>query len=134
MRTPLIKHEQVIKTARLLNMLYKPSEIAEELGVTTDTVLRSYIPAGLPCTKDDTRHLWIHGLTCAAWVRDMARQRRANRPKMPPGFGWCMKCNKAVEMPAALVTVRPATRHFEIMQAPCPHCNSTVNRARGVAK
>jgi len=48
MRQPLLKHCHIIKLGRLLNMLYKPSEIAEEIGVAQDTVYRSYLPAGAP--------------------------------------------------------------------------------------
>jgi len=42
MRIPQLKHQHIIKLSRLLNMLYKPSEIAEEIGVSVDTVYRSY--------------------------------------------------------------------------------------------
>lgn len=47
MRQPTLKHTQIVRLARFLDMMYRPSEVAEEIGVTQDTVYRSYLPAGL---------------------------------------------------------------------------------------
>ena len=41
MRQPVLKHTHIIKLGRLLDMMYKPAEIADEIGVTPDTVYRS---------------------------------------------------------------------------------------------
>ena len=38
MRQPLLKHVQIIRLERLLDMLYRPAEIAEELGVSKASV------------------------------------------------------------------------------------------------
>ena len=31
-RKPLLKHTHIVKLGRLLNMMYRPTELAEELG------------------------------------------------------------------------------------------------------
>ena len=127
-REPLLKHCHIIKLSRLLNMLYRPSEIAEELGVNVDTVYRGYLPAGLPHTRDDEGNIWIHGLTFADWARQTIAQKKAKRVGLPDGHGWCMVCNRPVEMIAPRVKV---TNHYlELLQSTCPHCGRTVNRAR----
>ena len=41
MRTPLLRHTQIIRLERILNMLYKPAELAEEIAVNPDTIYRS---------------------------------------------------------------------------------------------
>jgi len=37
MRQPQLKHTHIIKLDRLLDMLYRPAEIAEKTGVNPDT-------------------------------------------------------------------------------------------------
>ena len=52
MRRSVLKHTHIIKLGRLLDMIYKPSEVAEEISVTTSTIYGSYLPAGLPYIRD----------------------------------------------------------------------------------
>lgn len=128
MRTPLLKHTHIVKLTRILNMLYRPSEIAAEIGTTSDTIYRSYLPAGLPHTRDDAGDIWIHGPAFVAWARETVSKRASEREGLPDGHGWCMKCNRAVRLDNP--TARPVSRYLELLQASCPRCGSTVNRAR----
>lgn len=127
-RQPLLKHTHIVKLGRLLNMLYKPSEIAEEIGVTTDTICRSYLPAGLPHTRDDKGHVWIHGPAFIAWAKETVSKKKTKRAGLPDDHAWCLKCNK----PARLVDpiIKPVNRYLELLQARCPSCARTINRAR----
>jgi uncharacterized protein with PIN domain len=129
-RKPLITHSHVVKLGRILNMLYRPGEIGEEIGVTADTVCRSYIPAGLPHTRGENGTIWIHGPEFVKWARDMARKRK--RAGMQDGFAWCLKCNKAVQL--IKPQLRTINRYLEVQFAPCPICNRTVNRIRARAQ
>jgi hypothetical protein len=128
MRQPILKHCHIVRLGRLLDMLYKPSEIAEEIGVIPDTIYRSYLPAGLPHTRDDDGTIWIHGPAFAAWARETISQKRAKRAGLPDGHAWCLKCNQAV--PLINPTVKPSNHYLELLQAACPNCGRTVNRAR----
>jgi hypothetical protein len=128
MRQPLLKHTHIVKLGRLLNMLYKPSEIAEEIGVTPDTVYRSYLPAGAPHTRDETGNVWIHGTAFAAWAKQTVARKASKRAGLPEGHAWCMKCNRPVEMTAP--RVKAVNRYLELLQAVCPYCGKTVNRAQ----
>lgn len=130
---PTFKHAQSVKLARLLDMMYKPSEIADELGVSVDTVRRSYIPAGLPVEKDTTGHTWIHGITFANWAREqIAARKKGKREKLPENKAYCMSCKKVVDFPAKPKKIIPVNRFLEMMQAACPICGHKVNKARGV--
>lgn len=128
MRQPLLKHTHIVKLGRILDMLYKPGEIAEEIGVAQDTVYRSYLPAGLPHTRDAQGNIWIHGPAFVAWAKETITQKKSKRMGLPEGHAWCLKCNGAVELRSPKIKI--INRYLELMQAPCPNCGHTVNRAR----
>lgn len=128
MRTPLLKHTHIIKFSRLLDMLYKPAELAEEIGVNVDTVYRSYIPAGLPVTQDDQGNYWIHGPAFVAWARETVSRKKNKRHVLPDGHAWCLVCGQPVLMQSP--HVRAVNRYLELLQGTCPSCGKTVNRAR----
>jgi hypothetical protein len=128
MRQPLLKHCHIIKLGRILNMMYRPSEIAEEIGVITDTISRSYLPAGLPHERDDQGNVWIHGPAFVAWAKETIARKKSKRAGLPEGYAWCMSCKHPVRMIDP--KVRSSNRYLEIMQSACPACGTTVNRAR----
>lgn len=121
-----VARAQLIKLARLLDMMYRPSELAEELGVTAETVTRSWLPAGAPFERDKVGNLWIHGETFSAWVRTVTG-RRQEMGRLKEGEGFCFKCKTAVLM------VRPrrldTRRYTSMWQGRCPVCKGRVNRA-----
>jgi hypothetical protein len=128
MRRPNLKHTQIIRLSRILNMMYKPSEIAEEIEVTPDTIYRSYLPAGLPHVRDGKGNIWIHGPAFVSWAKETVCKKKAQRVGLAADQAWCMKCNRAVKM--QMPAVKVVNRYIEILQASCPHCGRTVNRAR----
>jgi hypothetical protein len=128
MRQPLLKHTHIVKLGRILDMMYKPSEIAEEIGVAQDTVYRSYLPAGLPHERDEQGNVWIHGPAFIAWAKETVTRRKAKRAGLPDGHAWCMKCNQPVQLVEP--EIRTVNRYLELLQAPCPRCRTVVNRAR----
>lgn len=128
MRQPLLRHTHIVKLGRLLDMLYKPSEIAEEIGVTTDTVCRSYLPAGLPHTRDAAGAVWIHGPAFIAWAKETISKKKSKREPLQDGDAWCVNCGRPVPMDAPKVKV--INHYLELLQSACPLCGKTVNRAR----
>ena len=126
MRTPIFKHQHIVKLSRLMDMLYKPSEIAEEIGVSVDTVYRSYLPAGLPYLEQDGQ-FWIHGPAFIAWARGTISQRKNKRKGMDEDHAWCMKCNRPVMMNRPRAVYQ--NHYMRILQSACPHCGCKVNRA-----
>lgn len=127
MRKPLLKHTQIIRLGRILNMLYKPSELAAEIRVNVDTIYRSYLPAGLPHTRDKDL-IWIHGPAFVAWAKQTVSKRRADRHPLAPDQAWCMTCNGPVLMQAP--QVRQVKHRVELVQGRCPQCGIKVNRLR----
>jgi hypothetical protein len=127
MRTPLLKHTQIIRLARLLDMLYRPAELAAEIGVHVDTVYRSYMPAGCPFTRDGHSNIWIHGPAFTDWARRIQAEKHTRRAGLPDGHAWCMRCNHPV--PLIDPTRKPINRRSELLQSRCPDCGTPVNRA-----
>jgi len=128
MRQPILKRAHIIRLGRLLNMMYKPAEIADEIGVIPDTIYRSYLPAGLPHIRDDQGNIWIHGPAFIAWAKQTIAQKKTKRHGLPEGHAWCMKCNLAVPMNEPYVIW--SNHYLELIQARCPNCGNKVNRAR----
>ena len=126
-RQPLLKHTQIIRLGRILNMMYTPAELAHEIGVTPDTVYRSYLVAGLPHTRD-RKHIWIHGPAFVAWAKETVTKHRRIRRGLPDDQAWCMKCG--IPVPMIDPKIKYTNRYIEILQTRCPHCQTLVNRAR----
>lgn len=122
---PLIRRTQLVRLGRLLDMLYRPAEIAEELGLSVDTIYRTYIHNGLPHTRDAGGEIWIHGPACSEWICAQFKVRRKHHP-MPADHAWCIRC----KIPAPLVdaTARPLGSKRILLQATCPRCGRTINR------
>lgn len=121
----LFLRSHINRLSRLLNMMYRPSEIAEEIGVNTETVYRSYLPGGCPFEQDKAGNYWIHGLSFVAWVRSV--KHRSQIASLADGEGFCLKCQRAVEMTKP--RLKHKSRYTAIFQGRCPVCGGKVNRA-----
>jgi excisionase family DNA binding protein len=123
MTKKMFSRVQIMHARALLDMLYTPAEIAEELGVSRDTVYQFYMPNGMPCTRGPRGHIWIHGRTFAEWVEAM--RKRKPGVKLADGEAYCVKCKCAVKI------TRPrevARGRFHLLAGTCPQCKSKVQR------
>ncbi|HEY4689649.1 MAG TPA: hypothetical protein VIK33_10080 [Anaerolineae bacterium] len=117
----LLSREARLRANGLLDMLYTPAEMADELGIQQRDVYEKLLPAGLPHQRDETGHLWLHGPEVAHWVRTL----RAGRRLLGDNEAYCLKCRAVVRL------VRPKRvkrGKFTLLQALCPTCGTTVNR------
>lgn len=119
------ERKHLIRLSRLLDMMYKPSEIADEIEVTTETIYRSYLPGGCPFERDKNEDIWINGVSFRDWVEKVHAQRKLG--SLAEGEAWCLVCKKAVQL------VKPKERfrgrYVVIFQGKCPACGRKVNRA-----
>lgn len=113
------------KLKRLLDMPYKPSEIAQELGLTTDTIYRSHIPAGAPSETDNKGNIWINGKSYRLWVESFATLQKEKEP-MPDNHGYCFTCKEVreIEKPKA----KPYKRGIDQVKGKCPVCGKRIAR------
>lgn len=126
-RKPIFRREQIIKLQRLLYMKYKPGEIADEIGVTADTVYRCYLPAGAPHERDSAGNIWIVGTAFSAWALEQVGRGKIKKHPMRDGEAWCCKCNCAVQIQKP--KIKTINRYIGMVQGTCPGCGGKVNRA-----
>lgn len=82
------------RSLRLLDMEYKPAEIADELATSSKYILR-IVNAGAPARKDANGRYWIHGLSFARWLSDAAPKNDKElkaRPTIADNEAYCTKC------------------------------------------
>lgn len=95
---PRVSRAIIRHTQRLLHMEYKPSEIAEIIGVTPKTIYDTYIMAGLPHRRDAAGNIWIVGTEFRDWALAALErgQRYASQKRKPIGEnqGFCLKCRQ----------------------------------------
>lgn len=84
--------ENTARFSRLENMMYKPSELAQELGFSQRQFRRVYIPLGCPTERDHRNQTWINGLEFVSWYRDYYKKR-----KLRPNQVHCLTCRTEVE-------------------------------------
>jgi len=100
-------------------MLYKPSELAEEIGINVRQFYRVYIPLGCPCVRDRGR-VYINGRVFFQWYEE-------TYPRLSLGQneGFCLTCRRAVlaQNPSRRVSGRLVYIVF-----PCPSCGRSISR------
>lgn len=82
------------RSIRLLDMEYKPSEIAEELDASKEQI-RKLIHAGAPARMDAKGNYWIHGERFAEWLKNAAPKNDKAKKVFEDNEAYCFAC-KAV--------------------------------------
>lgn len=119
---------QAKKLERLLHMKYKPSEVSREIGITTDMIYRTYLPAGAPCERDSKNNVWIVGDVFADWVFDyVATNKRKTKIALEKDQFYCVSCNKAVR-PPEIKKSKATARGGVILTGKCSECGKKINR------
>lgn len=120
-----LTRSQQARLRRLLDMEYRPSEIAEEIGLTTDTIYRSHIPAGAPTRTDQKGNIWIRGTAYRDWVKDCLTVRRRSKP-LSLDEAYCLTCMevRTIQNPK----IRPHRKNISIKSGKCPVCGKKINR------
>ena len=83
---------QRMRLGGLLDMLYKPSELAQEIGFSVRQVYRVYIPLGCPCERVAGR-LWINGNSFSEWY-----EVTYPRQSLKENQAFCLTCKMPVSM------------------------------------
>ena len=135
MRSLSLGHGRWSRLDRLLDMMYRPAEIASTLDISVDSFYRSYVPAGAPVVKDAKGVMWIHGLSFAIWARDNLKQRPEDRKVMADNEVYCLKCHATVQLETVQSQPHPGLPGVRKIFGMCPTCGSKAMRfARAVKK
>lgn len=125
---PMLTKAKVHRLQHLLDMQYKPAEIAAELGIDADTIYRSFLPAGAPYGKDEAGNIWIRGPEFLAWARDyLTTRERQPKPAMQPNQAFCLKCHGVVEI-QDIQRGKANGRGVLNLTGKCPACGGRINR------
>ena len=106
----------------LFDMIYKPKELADEIGFNVRQVYRVYIPNGCPHERDEWRHIWINGLEFKNWIESTYKKIRLKKDQ-----GYCKSCDKAVKLiNTELKTTKLCDTDY--LLGNCPYCGRKIPR------
>ena len=108
------------RLVRLLDMLYKPSELAEEVGFTRRQVYRVYIPSGCPHKRDEKRYIWINGKEFREWYEETYPRVSLNQDET-----FCLTCKKPVKI---INPEREKKGRLHYLTSYCPNCGRKLAR------
>mgnify|MGYP006910773955 CR=1 FL=1 len=110
----------------LLDMYYKPSELAEEVGFTKRQIYRVYIKLGCPHKRDEHRHIFINGKQFREWYgKTYPRYAIANDE------AFCLTCKIGVKI---VNPVRKKKGRVHYLESYCPYCDRKISKITGKEK
>jgi hypothetical protein len=112
--------QQRTRLIKLLDMMYTPSELAEEIGFSVRQVYRVYIPAGCPYTKDEKRRLWINGKEFREWAKEIYGKREMEHEE-----AFCLTCKHPIKM---VNPVKKEKGGIVYLVCVCPTCGRKIAR------
>lgn len=126
MSVPRLVSAQVRRLERLLDMAYKPGEIAGELGISVETFTRSYIPAGAPVMFDAKGKAWVNGKLFKEWaIAYLASRQSQPRRKMAEDEGYCFHCREVRKISKPK---RKARGRVDVISGKCCQCGGRISR------
>jgi hypothetical protein len=105
---------------RLLDMEYKPSELATELGINKDQIYLVYIPFGCPHKRDSKRYIQINGKEFQEWY--ISKYQKA---KLKENETFCKTCRKPVKIIGGKITNR---KNISYILSVCPNCGRKLSK------
>lgn len=112
--------QQKTRLGGLLDMMYKPSELAEEVGFSVRQIYRAYIPAGCPHERDEQRYLWINGKAFREWALEAYKKR-----DLASDQAFCLTCKRPVEI---VNPVQMQEGRLVYVLCDCPTCGRRLAR------
>jgi len=116
-------HSVLVKAPWLLPMRYKVSELAKEIKIPERT-LRDWLANGAPHYRDETRHIWIHGVEFSEWIAEN-KKKKPDR-KLGNDEAFCMRCKEAVKL--INPEIIPGKGKLIYIRGKCPQCGCAINR------
>lgn len=85
--------KQKYKVKRLLDMMYSPKELADEIGISTDLIYRGYLPLGCPHERNAKNYISINGRAFLHWY-----EKTYAKLSLAKDESFCKTCKKAVKI------------------------------------
>ena len=106
------------KVKGLLDMMYSPRELAEEIGINKNQIYRVYIPLHCPHERDKKGRIQIHGISFRDWYGN-----KYKKIQLEKNQAWCGSCKKAVEIKSPERFVKGRLVYVLFV---CPVCGKKV--------
>lgn len=117
-RIAKLSHSLMRRSIRLLDMEYKPSEIADELSANKAQI-RRLVTAGAPARKDAKGHYWINGLKFSAWLESAAPKNDRDKHTFEDNEAYCVACK-------SVVIFTTTKRIGKVIYGKCPQGHNTA--------
>jgi len=114
------------KLKGLLDMDYKPGELAEELGIRKNLVYSVYVKLGCPLDRDQWNHIAINGKSFRGWYLENYRKARVEENE-----SFCKSCQRAVKIEDG-VELKKGSLTYIVSH--CPKCGRVLSKITGCEK
>jgi hypothetical protein len=104
----------------LLDMMYKPSELAQELGINIDQVYSVYLPLGCPNKRDGKRYIEINGREFKDWYI-----KNYQKAKVETDETFCKTCKKPVKIVNGSIVKKDKLIYI---LSSCPNCGRRLSK------
>ena len=111
---------QLARLDRLLDMMYRPSELARELDLNPRQFYRAYIPLGCPHERDEKGRIWINGASFRDWARHVYK-----KGSLGDNEAFCLTCKRPVPIEAP---ERRSKGNLTYLLSTCPFCGRRLTR------
>ncbi len=115
-----LKGNQNWRIRALLNMMYKPAEIANEVGFDRRMFKRVYFPLGCPFATDRDGSIYVNGVAFHDWYFSHYTKR-----KLQANEAFCRTCDKGVQL---VNPVEKEAQRNRYLAGHCPNCNRKISR------
>jgi hypothetical protein len=105
---------------RLLDMEYKPSELAQELGINLDQIYLVYIKLGCPHKRDGKRYIQINGKEFQSWYLEKYQKAKVKRDET-----FCKTCRKPVKIVDGVTRKKGGLTYIV---SSCPNCGRKLSK------
>ena len=112
--------QQKTRLQNLFDMMYKPSELAEEIGFEKRQVYRVYISLCLPVERDSRNHVWINGMVFKDWILEYYK-----KVKLKENEAFCLTCKKPVEI---INPIHNEIHSLFYITCDCPNCRRKLSK------
>lgn len=108
------------KVKGLLNMLYTPRELSEEIGINQEQIYRVYIPSGCPHSKDHQNHILINGKEFQKWYETTYKKRHLEKDQ-----AYCVSCKRVIDIKNPEIHREGKNIYYISI---CPNCGNKATR------
>ena len=112
--------QQKTRLQNLFDMMYRPSELADEIGFDKRQIYRVYLPLGLPHDRNQRNHVWINGLVFRDWILEYYK-----KVKLKENEAFCLTCKKPVEI---INPIHNEIHSLIYITCDCPHCGRKLSK------